>query len=468
MPAMGLEDTIVAATSETNTSDDWAAIINICERADMSDAMAREAVAILTRRILHKNVNVILFSLTVANSLVQNCGLAVKREVSSRAFLDALVRQVNNKASVHVTVRNRILELIQQWADAFKAEPSLDYMVQVYNKLKADGFQFSSPAHDKPKTEKRSSDKDREEEELQLALALSLSVQESKSQNSQPKSGQAVKPAHVLFHVRALYDFTGTEQGELHLARGDIVDVYDCTTFQDWWKGSLRGVVGIFPANYVERIMDGTPTAASTAAAAAEDPTERVLSQRSLIAEFRERVAHADPRSADYAETERLQNDYHKLLELRPEVIKLASSQRQKQGKLTAISERFAKACASYHSLMEAHAQYQHAAASAAAAAAAASAYAAPPQHQQPAYGYAPQQQQQQPQYMPPQQAYYGAPPPATTAGYAPAPMPQQPTGYADPNVYAQQPPPQQYQQPPPQQQQQPPYQQQSYAPAGY
>ncbi|KAL2913431.1 ESCRT-0 subunit protein hse1 [Polyrhizophydium stewartii] len=434
---MSLEALITEATSENNTSDDWGRIIEICERADASESAAREAVAALTRHVLHRNVNVILFSLTVANSLAQNCGMPVKREMSSRAFLDALVRQVNNKASVHVTVRSRILELISQWAEAFRSEPALDYMVQVYNQLRAEGHKFTS-SQPKPAADPRSKDKEREEEEeLQLA---------SRTQNSQPKFGRKPKPAQVLFQVRALYDFHRTEEGELDLVRGDVVDVYDCTTYPDWWKGSLRGTIGIFPANYVERVPEG-------AAQATADPDAFVLSHKAFVTEFRDRVSRADPGSTDYAETDRLQTDYHKVLELRPHVIKTASEHRQKQEELTAVSEKLSKATQSFHALLEAHAQYQHqaaaaaasaSAAAAAAAAAAVAAYAGAPGYAAPAYTYGAPPQPQQPQQpipagMSPQPGQpmlsgaYMAPLPAQPPQQMPQQMPQQQVMYGQP-----------------------------------
>lgn len=47
-----------SVTSETNTSEDWTAVIEVCERADESPANARTVVQTLSKRILHKNVNV--------------------------------------------------------------------------------------------------------------------------------------------------------------------------------------------------------------------------------------------------------------------------------------------------------------------------------------------------------------------------------------------------------------------------
>ena len=90
----------------------------------------------------------LLFSLTLANALVQNCGKAVKQEIASRMFLDALTRLLRAE-NTHVTVRNRILELIQSWTDLFRSDSSLGFMVDTFNNLKAEGYSFNTS---QPKT----------------------------------------------------------------------------------------------------------------------------------------------------------------------------------------------------------------------------------------------------------------------------------------------------------------------------
>jgi signal transducing adaptor molecule len=52
--------------------------------------------------------------------------------------------------------------------------------------------------------------------------------------------------------VKALYDFEPNEEGELPFKEGDIIRVID-SVYQDWWKGELRGQIGIFPVNYIVR-----------------------------------------------------------------------------------------------------------------------------------------------------------------------------------------------------------------------
>ncbi|XP_030905876.1 GRB2-related adapter protein 2 isoform X2 [Melopsittacus undulatus] len=50
--------------------------------------------------------------------------------------------------------------------------------------------------------------------------------------------------------VRALYDFDAVEHDELGFRAGDILEVLDSSN-PSWWKGRLRGELGLFPANYV-------------------------------------------------------------------------------------------------------------------------------------------------------------------------------------------------------------------------
>ncbi|PKU49004.1 grb2-related adapter protein 2 [Limosa lapponica baueri] len=54
--------------------------------------------------------------------------------------------------------------------------------------------------------------------------------------------------------VRALYDFDALEHDELGFRSGDILEVLDSSN-PSWWKGRLRGELGLFPANYVTPVL---------------------------------------------------------------------------------------------------------------------------------------------------------------------------------------------------------------------
>jgi amphiphysin len=50
--------------------------------------------------------------------------------------------------------------------------------------------------------------------------------------------------------VIALYDYPGTEEGDLPFSKGDKFPVIGKEG--EWWTGQHRGVTGIFPSNYVK------------------------------------------------------------------------------------------------------------------------------------------------------------------------------------------------------------------------
>lgn len=54
----------------------------------------------------------------------------------------------------------------------------------------------------------------------------------------------------IVKRVKALHDFAATEQGELSFKKGDIIKVVD-RCYKDWWRGQLKGKVGLLPVNYV-------------------------------------------------------------------------------------------------------------------------------------------------------------------------------------------------------------------------
>lgn len=280
---------VTAATSESNTGENWSSIIQICEMADASADKAKETIQSLIKRLQSKNVNVLLFSLTLSNALVVNCSLEVRREISSRPYLDCLKKLLEGKT--HITVKNRIAELMKSWANEFRNESSLSYMVDTVEML---NLPSNPPSPQKQKQENVNINK--EEEELQLALALSLS--QHQQQFSRPDDTKKAPKPKTLFSVRALYDFNASEEGELGLRAGDIVQVHDCTTFPDWWMGTFEGNHGIFPSNYVEKIVSESETE--------KDMEVYLLSQLERIRKLKQAIAQADPLGNNYVENERL------------------------------------------------------------------------------------------------------------------------------------------------------------------
>ncbi|KAF9907339.1 ESCRT-0 subunit protein hse1 [Lobosporangium transversale] len=348
-PANPFDEIVANATSETLTSENWDLILSICEKVNRSsDNAGRDCFAAIQKRLYNKNANVILYSLTLCESLAKNCGLKAQREISSRAFTTLLVKILNEKTT-HPAVRQRILELIQQWAFEFRADPSLGIMDETYQQLRTQSkFKFPSPQ--KPKKELKSeADKRKEEEELQLALALSLSASEHNERTSatrQTKHPEIAEPP--VKRVRALYDFEPTESGELGFQKDDIIVVL-ATSYQDWWKGELYGRQGIFPVNYVEEIKEGEQNQNGTTS----DDEAHVLQEAKNIDVLIRMLQNVDPRRDNFSDNEQLQDTYNNVLGIRPKLVELIKKHGEKKDEMLALSEKLARARSTYEKMME-------------------------------------------------------------------------------------------------------------------
>ncbi|KAG4106997.1 hypothetical protein H8356DRAFT_1625102 [Neocallimastix lanati (nom. inval.)] len=419
---MNVEALIDKATNKNNISEDWATIMDIC---DIANSRPENTVNYLKKKITDSNTNVILYALTVADALVKNCGKKTQEVISSRGFLDTIVKQINNR-NVNKIAKQKMLFCIKQWRDAFENDPGLrSYCNEIYRKLRDQNYTFKDPS----KSKKNDNDinnaklKRKEEEDMQLALALSLSAEESKKNNkksssyskktydspspssSPTQSSQINKP---LFKVKALYDFAGNyAEGELPLYTGDIINVYD-TTYKDWWRGENRGMVGIFPNNYVEKIQE-----TSTTQPVNEEYETQVLREAQKIDEFMQILSRVDPKTENLSENEELQNLYNSICTLRPKLVKLVEYYSKKMEEITLLSSKSYQSQEIYRNLYEQYQQQLYAPV------------------QQPYAPYSQPQPQTQPQaYVPPQQQPQTYPPPQQPQTY---PLPQQPQAYAPP-----------------------------------
>ncbi|KAI8139724.1 hypothetical protein BJV82DRAFT_625834 [Fennellomyces sp. T-0311] len=485
------EESVAAATNENLTSENWELILGVCDKVSRdTPENARECVAAVSKRFTSKNANVQLYALALSEALVKNCNITVHREISSRAFTTALSKLIRDRAT-HESVRKRALELIQVCSLEFSTDSSLGLMNEVYHSLRADGIQFPNPQKPKKEYTQTELDKQKEEEELQLALALSLSESENRStyrassavnktttSSSTPSSTNAAtaaapKPkedaAPKVSRVRALYDFQPTEQGELGFQKGDIIRVLE-SVYRDWWKGELRGQMGIFPVNYVEKLVDPSPGDLMKEA----QMEAEVMGELQNVDRLLDMLARVDPQKDAFSENEELQNLYNKSLAIRPKLVRLIEKYSLKKDELVALNEKFLHARSVYDRMLGSSlAKYTNPGVP--------TDYLMP---QQQGYGMYQQQQPQgqpapyQPQ-QPQQQPVYSSGPPSEPSYQAyqqsqqPQQQPQQvyPQSYpaqASPGMNHQQqyPPQEQQQQPYPPQEQQPPQQpQQSQQP---
>ncbi|KAL1899778.1 ESCRT-0 subunit protein hse1 [Sporothrix stenoceras] len=519
------DEAVGKATDENATSEDWAAILEVCDRVS-NDAVngPKEAVQSLIKRLAHRNANVQLYTLELANALSQNCGTPLHRELASRAFTDALLKLANDR-NTHNLVRLKILERMKEWSDMFRSNTDLGIMQDAYSRLQHAQPQLQPAPSAPQKNSLTEQDRQREEEDLQRALKLSLEDEASKKQaapnggsgaagaGAGPSgaggpsgyggaaaggpaggAGQQATPAPTqgttaatVSRVRALFDFAASEQDELDFKKGDIIAVLE-SVYRDWWRGSLKGRTGIFPLNYVEILADPTPDELQREAQMEAEVFAEIKNVEKLLTLLS--ASNAAPREEDTDEISKL---YHQTLAIRPKLIKLIEKYSQKKDDFTQLNEKFIKARRDYEALLESsmshppqpnyqqYAMHQHINPQGYPMGPGAPGGPGTP-HIAPHAGYpAPgmaQQQQQPPQQQqaPPDQRYYTPGPQRQDQQYPQSPSPNmhRPNTGAPSAFYlanAEIPPAQpqqaqQHQQPPPQQQhhQQPPQPQASYS----
>jgi signal transducing adaptor molecule len=90
----------------------------------------------MIKRLAHRNANVQLYTLELANALSQNCGIPMHKELSSRSFTDALLRLAADR-NTHQQVKAKILERMADWSQMFSSDPDLGIMLGAYERLKS-------------------------------------------------------------------------------------------------------------------------------------------------------------------------------------------------------------------------------------------------------------------------------------------------------------------------------------------
>ncbi|KAI9376568.1 hypothetical protein BJX61DRAFT_530729 [Aspergillus egyptiacus] len=358
------DDAVAKATDENLTSENWEYILDVCDKVAAEESGAKDAVAALIKRLAHRNANVQLYTLELANALAQNSGPKIHRELASRSFTDALLRLANDR-NTHQQVKSKILERMEEWTEMFSSNPDFGIMEQAYMKLKTQNPNLQPPS--KPvKREITDLDRQKEEEELQMALALSIRDKPSAAPEPQAESSSSVQApaaqaqpaasgpvpsgtsAATVSRVRALYDFQPSEPGELQFRKGDVIAVLE-SVYKDWWKGSLRGQTGIFPLNYVEKLPDPTVEELQREAQMEAEVFGQIKNVEKLLTLLSTR--NSDLNAQDNEEITAL---YHSTLAIRPKLIELIGKYSQKKDEFTQLNEKFIKARRDYESLLEA------------------------------------------------------------------------------------------------------------------
>ncbi|KTF76203.1 hypothetical protein cypCar_00039598, partial [Cyprinus carpio] len=104
----------------------------------------KDAIKAVKKRLNgNKNYREVMLTLTVLETCVKNCGYRFHALVTTRDFIDGvLVKIISPKNNPPAIVQDKVLALVQAWADAFRSSPDLTGVVHVYEEMKRKGIEF--------------------------------------------------------------------------------------------------------------------------------------------------------------------------------------------------------------------------------------------------------------------------------------------------------------------------------------
>jgi VHS domain len=101
------------ATDASLASENWALNMEICDLINESSDVARDAMKAIRKRLTQnagKNNTVIMYTLTVLETCVKNCGKAFHVLVANKEFVQELVKLIGPKNDPPAVVQEKVSE----------------------------------------------------------------------------------------------------------------------------------------------------------------------------------------------------------------------------------------------------------------------------------------------------------------------------------------------------------------------
>uniref|UniRef100_A0A1I7ZAE8 TOM1-like protein 2 n=1 Tax=Steinernema glaseri TaxID=37863 RepID=A0A1I7ZAE8_9BILA len=135
----------MATDANSLATENWGLNMEICDFINNTEEGGRDAIRAIRKRLqtqIAKNNSTVMYTLTVLETCVKNCDQRFKVLVCEKTFIMELVRLIGPKFDAPQVIQERILSLIQSWADAFRNNPALHGVCEVYDELKTKGVEF--------------------------------------------------------------------------------------------------------------------------------------------------------------------------------------------------------------------------------------------------------------------------------------------------------------------------------------
>lgn len=102
--------------------------------------------AAILKRLVHRNANVQLYSLTLSDALSKNCGEIAHQELASKSYTQTLQRIVTDR-NTHDIVKKKCLAIITEWNSEWGNDESLGLIRETMEALRKQGETFNSSWH---------------------------------------------------------------------------------------------------------------------------------------------------------------------------------------------------------------------------------------------------------------------------------------------------------------------------------
>ncbi|CAN9305725.1 unnamed protein product [Alternaria alternata] len=208
-PSSPLQRYILQACDPQNFEPNLALNLEISDLINSKKGSApREAAVTIVHYVNHRNQNVALLALNLLDICVKNCGYPFHLQISTKEFLNELVRRFPERPPVHSTrVQNKILELIEEWRQTIcqtsRYKDDLGFIRDMHRLLSYKGYIFPEVRKEdaavlNPSDNLRSAEEMAEEER---------EAQSAKLQELIRRGGPAdLQEANKLMKVMAGYD----------------------------------------------------------------------------------------------------------------------------------------------------------------------------------------------------------------------------------------------------------------------
>ncbi|KAI9592534.1 hypothetical protein BDF19DRAFT_211550 [Syncephalis fuscata] len=134
-PSGPISNAIETATTVTaSREEDWQLIIDICNLVNSRPEGPKEAAKAVRKRIKTKQVGTQLLTITLMQSLFDNCGAKYRVAISNSKFTETLAKLMS-RSDTDPEVRSKLYVALTSWAEQLRGEPGMEAIPALYDNL---------------------------------------------------------------------------------------------------------------------------------------------------------------------------------------------------------------------------------------------------------------------------------------------------------------------------------------------